>query len=165
MTTPLNNFRIMRFILNYLNSKMKKITFCLLLIVFGLKLSAQNKDAIVGKWLTPKHDARIEIYKKGEAYFGKLAWVKEANDASGKPKLDVKNPDQTLRSRPLLNLEFLKNFVYKGGDSWENGEIYDPQSGKTYSSKISMPGNDKLNLRGYIGVSLFGRTETWTREK
>lgn len=144
---------------------MKKITLCLLLFVFGLKLSAQNKDAIVGNWLTPKHDARIEIYKKGDAYFGKLAWFALQTDASGKPKLDTENPDITLRNRTLLNLEFLKNFVYKGNNSWENGEIYDAQSGKTYSSKMSLSGNNKLNLRGFIGISLFGRTETWTREK
>ncbi len=144
---------------------MKKIAVILLFIVFGLKVSAQNKDAIIGSWLTPKHDARIEIYKRGEAYFGKLAWFKEQTDAAGKPKTDAKNPDAALRNRPLLNLEFLKNFVYKGDNSWENGEIYDAQSGKTYSSKISMSGLDKLNLRGYIGVSLFGRTETWTRAK
>ena len=137
----------------------------MLMIGFGWKASAQNKDAIVGNWLTTKHDARIEIYKKGEAYFGKLAWFKDQTDGSGKPKLDTKNPDAALRSRTLLNLEFLKNFVYKGDNSWENGEIYDAESGKTYNSKMSMSGNDKLNLRGYIGISLFGRTEIWTRVK
>lgn len=144
---------------------MKKITFLLLLMLLTLKLSAQNKDAIVGIWFTPKHDAKIEMYKKGDAYFGKLAWFKEQTDANGKPKLDVKNPDASLRSRTLLNLEFLKNFVYKNDNSWENGEIYDAQSGKTYNSKISLSGNDMLNLRGYVGISLFGRTETWTRFK
>ncbi|MGI4749822.1 MAG: DUF2147 domain-containing protein [Janthinobacterium lividum] len=144
---------------------MKNIALMLLLVVFGLKVSAQTKDAIVGNWFTPKHDAKIEIYKKGEAYFGKLAWFATQTDASGKPKLDVKNPDAALKTRTLLNLEFLKNFVYKGENSWENGEIYDAQSGKTYNSKISMSGNDKLNLRGYVGISLFGRTEIWTRAK
>ncbi len=143
---------------------MKRITF-LLLMMLTLNLSAQNKDAIVGTWLTAKHDAKIEIYKRGDAYFGKLAWFKEQTDANGKPILDAKNPDATLRSRTLLNLEFLKNFIYKDDNSWENGKIYDAQSGKTYNSKISMSGNDKLNLRGYVGVSLFGKTETWTRSK
>ncbi|RYE35967.1 MAG: DUF2147 domain-containing protein [Sphingobacteriaceae bacterium] len=144
---------------------MKKITFCLLFIFLGLKLSAQNKDAIVGNWFTAKRDAKIEIYKRGDAYFGKLAWFKDQTDAGGKPKLDTKNPNGSLKTRTLLNLEFLKNFVYKGDNSWENGEIYDAQSGKTYSSKMSLSGNDKLNLRGYIGVSLFGRTEVWTRAR
>ncbi|RYE21600.1 MAG: DUF2147 domain-containing protein [Sphingobacteriaceae bacterium] len=144
---------------------MKNFTVFLLFIVSGLKVSAQNKDAIVGTWLTPKHDARIEIYKRGEAYFGKLVWFKEQTDAAGKPKTDIKNPDAALRNRPLLNLEFLKNFVYAGDNNWTNGEIYDAQSGKTYSSKISMTGNNQLNLRGYVGVSLFGRTEIWTRAR
>lgn len=145
---------------------MKNIAVLLLLfVVFGSKVYAQNKDAIIGKWLTQKQDAKIEIYKKGEAYFGKLAWFKDETNANGKPALDTKNPNASLRNRTLLNLEFLKNFVYKGENSWENGEIYDAESGKTYNSKISMSGNDKLNLRGFIGISLFGRTETWTRVK
>ncbi|RYE20080.1 MAG: DUF2147 domain-containing protein, partial [Sphingobacteriaceae bacterium] len=110
-------------------------------------------------------EARVEIYKKGDTYAGKIIWLKEQNKADGKPVTDSKNPNTALRNRPILNLELIKNFVYKGDNSWENGEIYDAQSGKTYNSKISMSGNDQLNLRGFVGISLFGRTEIWTRVK
>jgi uncharacterized protein (DUF2147 family) len=60
----------------------------------------------------------------------------------------------------------LKSFKFNAKNkSWENGEIYDPESGKTYSCNMKMETADKLNIRGYIGISLIGRTEVWTRVK
>lgn len=124
---------------------------------------AQNKDAIVGKWLNPSGEGQIEIYKKGDKYYGKLAWMKESS-LNGKPKLDSKNPDENLRKRALLNLEILKDFVYDDG-KWTDGTIYDPKSGKTYSCNLSLKSTDVLNVRGYVGISLLGRSETFRRVK
>jgi uncharacterized protein (DUF2147 family) len=125
---------------------------------------AQQADAIIGKWLNSTGEGQIQIYKKGSHYFGKLAWIKLPNDEAGKPKTDQKNPDASLRGRPLLNLEILKDFAYDGDDVYEDGTIYDPKSGKTYSCKMTLSGN-KLKVRGYIGISLIGRTEVFTRVK
>jgi len=135
----------------------------LLFVALSFSVFAQSKDAIVGKWLNPSGEGQIEIYKKGDKYFGKLAWIKEPN-INGKPKLDVKNPNPALQKRSLLNLELLKDFVYEDG-KWTNGTIYDPKSGKTYSCNMTMKGNDVLNVRGYIGISLLGRSETFKRVK
>lgn len=142
---------------------MKKLTLSItMLLFFVLSVSAQKADAIVGKWLNPSGEGQVEIYKKGDKYFGKLAWIKFPNDASGKPKTDVKNPDESLRTRPELGLELLKDFTFNGEDVYEGGTIYDPKSGKTYSCKMTINGK-KLKIRGYVGISLFGRTEEWTR--
>ncbi|RYY30446.1 MAG: DUF2147 domain-containing protein, partial [Sphingobacteriaceae bacterium] len=65
----------------------------LFLTLFSLNISAQNKDAILGKWLTQKKEARVEIYKKGDTYAGKIIWLKEQNKADGKPVTDSKNPN------------------------------------------------------------------------
>jgi len=135
----------------------------LLFVAMSFSVFAQNKDVIVGKWLNPSGEGQIEIYKKGDKYFGKLAWIKEPN-INGKPKLDVKNPNATMQKRPLLNLELLKDFVYDDG-KWTDGTIYDPKSGKTYSCNMTMKGNDVLNVRGYVGISLLGRSETFKRVK
>ncbi len=135
----------------------------LLFVALSFSVFAQSKDAIVGKWLNPSGEGQIEIYKKGDKYFGKLAWIKEPN-INGKPKLDVKNPNAALQKRSLLNLELLKDFVYEEG-KWSDGTIYDPKSGKTYSCNMTMKGNDVLNVRGYIGISLLGRSETFKRVK
>jgi len=143
---------------------MRKFQFLLLLIVAtATHTFAQNKDAIVGKWLNPTGEGQIEIYKKGDKYFGKLAWIKEPN-LNGKPKVDANNPDESLRSKPLLGLELLQNFKYDDG-AWSGGTIYDPKKGKTYSCTMTLKGNDVLNVRGYIGISLLGRSETFKRVK
>jgi len=143
---------------------MRKFTFLILLVaVSALQAMAQNKDAIIGRWLNPSGEGEIEIYKKGDKYYGKLSWIKEPN-LNGKPKLDAKNPDVNLQSRPLLNLEILKNFVYDNG-KWTDGTIYDPKSGKNYSCNLTLKNNDILNVRGYVGISLLGRSETFRRVK
>ena len=80
-------------------------------------------------------------------------------------KIDIKNPDPSLRSRPAVGLEILRNFTYAGDGEWEDGTVYDPKSGRTYSCKMSMSDPDKLNIRGYVGFSMLGRTESWTRAK
>lgn len=142
---------------------MKKFTLSVILSAFvALTAFAQNADAILGKWLNPSGEGQIQIYKRGDKYFGKLVWIKFPNDASGKPKTDAKNPDPALRSRPELNLELLKDFVYDGDNVYTDGTIYDPKSGKTYSCKMTLEGK-KLRIRGYIGISLIGRTEIFTR--
>lgn len=125
---------------------------------------AQSADAIVGKWLNKDGDAHIQIYKTGNKFNGKLVWLKNPNNEQGKAKMDIHNPDVKLRGRALWGLEILKGFSFDDG-AWEDGTIYDPKSGKTYSCKMTMNGNDKLNVRGYIGISLIGRTDVWTRVK
>ncbi len=142
---------------------MKKLTLGIfMLLFFVLPVSAQKADAILGKWLNPSGEGQVEIYKKGDNFFGKLCWIKFPNDAGGRPKTDVKNPDASLRTRPELGLELLKDFTFNGNNVYEGGTIYDPKSGKTYSCKMTIDGK-KLKIRGYVGVSLFGRTEEWTR--
>ncbi|OCX54467.1 SIGNAL peptide protein [Mucilaginibacter sp. PPCGB 2223] len=143
---------------------MKKASILTLLLIASLSVLAQepNGDAIIGKWLNPSGEDQIWIYKVGNKYFGKLGWIK-VPDENGHPKMDKNNPDPALRTRPDLNLELLKDFTFDG-KTYEDGTIYDPKSGKTYSCKMTLTGNT-LKIRGYIGISLFGRTEVWTRVK
>lgn len=135
---------------------MRKLLFSLIAMIWGSISFAQSSDPILGKWQNPSGEGRIEIYKKGDKYFGKLYWIKDAG------KKDTKNPDEKLRTRNIQGLEILKNFTKKGS-TYEEGEIYDPKSGKTYSCKMTLKGSDKLDIRGFMGLSLLGRTETWKR--
>ncbi len=135
-----------------------------LLSALTITASAQKADAILGSWVNPSGEDHILIYKKGDKFFGRLDWIKYPNDEQGKPKTDKNNPDPAQRSRPDLGLELLKNFTFDGENQYIDGTIYDPQNGKTYSCKMTLNGNT-LKIRGYIGISLFGRTETWTRLK
>ncbi|GAC1314821.1 MAG: DUF2147 domain-containing protein [Mucilaginibacter sp.] len=142
----------------------KKLTCLLIAITCCLTAFAQKSDAVLGKWTSATGEAQILIYKKGDKYFGKIDWLKYPNDDTGKPKTDKKNPDKSLRARPELGLELLKDFTFAGDDVYDDGTIYDPKSGKTYSCKMTMNGT-KLKIRGYVGISLLGRTEIWTRAK
>jgi uncharacterized protein (DUF2147 family) len=144
---------------------LKKIGITLLIaMTSGFVVSAQKADAILGQWVNPNGQDHILIYKKGNKYFGKLDWIKFPNDEQGKPKTDKNNPDKALQSRPDLGLELLKDFTFDGDDIWDDGTIYDPKNGKTYSCKMTLEGNN-LKIRGYVLFSLFGRTEVWTRLK
>lgn len=143
---------------------MKSVALVFSFIVFSLSAFAQNADAILGSWVNPSGEDHILIYKRGNKFFGRLDWIKYPNDEQGKPKTDKNNPDARLRSRPDLGLVLLKDFTYEGDGLYEDGTIYDPKSGKTYSCKMTLKGN-ALKIRGYIGISLLGRTETWTRVK
>jgi uncharacterized protein (DUF2147 family) len=127
----------------------------LLLSAHGFAQTKQfSPDEIIGLYWSPKKDAKIEIYLKGNHYFGKSIWVA----TSGK---DTKNPNESLRNRGVLGIELLSNFSYNDG-SYTDGQIYDPEDGKIYSCKMSLKGNS-LKVRGYIGISLFGRTEIFER--
>lgn len=137
-----------------------------LLMVQGLQAIAQPKEAdqVLGTWLVQDKKAKIRIYSKHEKYFGKIVWLKEPNDAEGHPKVDKENPEESLQSRALLGLVILRDFVYDEDLEWEDGEIYDPKNGKTYSCEMTLSADgNTLDVRGYIGFSFIGRSQTWTR--
>ena len=148
---------------------MKKYIFFLPLIALFSFISSKsispNPDAIVGNWKNGEGTGIIQIYKNGEKYQGKIIWLKEPNDPeTGKPKLDKHHPDAKNHSRPLMGLVNMWGFSYNGDNEWNGGKIYDPKNGKTYSCKITLASPTTIKVRGYIGVSMIGRTDTWTKQ-
>ena len=147
---------------------MKKIFFSIVTLILMVSSSiAQTTggDKVLGIWLSEKKDARIEIFKTGNKYSGKLIWGAEMYEANGKtPLRDTKNPDAALRTRSRLNLVFISELAYDNG-AYTEGYLYDARSGKTYSLKMKLKDDNKLEMRGYYGISLFGQTFTWTRVK
>lgn len=125
--------------------------------------AVSHAQSAVGTWKNEK--ATFQIYEQGGKLFGKVLTLVEPN-RDGKPKTDWKNPDPAKQNVPLIGFVFLKNFTPSTTPGrWENGTIYDPENGKTYSSFMQMTGNDKIEVRGFIGVSMFGRSQNWTRVK
>jgi len=124
-----------------------------------------NPDAIQGVWKTGEGNAMVRIYKNGDKYQGKVVWLKEPIDPeTGKPKVDKFHPEETSRTRPVLGLINVWGFVYQEKNVWSEGNIYDPKNGNTYSCTIKMINPNTIEVRGFIGVSLIGRTDTWTRQ-
>lgn len=135
------------------------------LLVSGA-IQAQEKqsesDRILGTWLTSEGMAHVEVYKCAEGYCGKIVWLKEP-DENGKPKIDNMNPVDSLRGQPILGMRIMYGFQYDEDHEWTGGKAYDPRSGSTYSAKLYLGENDTMELRGYVLVPLFGRSETWQR--
>lgn len=119
---------------------------------------AQTYDDILGKWLNEQEDLTIEIYKEGSTYYGKVIWMADPN------LYDIQNPDTTLRKQSIIGIDILKYFSFNpDNEIWKNGSMYHPPNGKTYSCKMWMNENGTLSIRSFIGFSLLGETNVWTR--
>jgi len=114
-------------------------------------------------WLTADGEGWIEIRMQDGALAGIITESPEGTDGTA-PRLDDKNPDPDLRNRPLLGLQIIHDLQKSDETKWK-GRIYDPNSGKTYKCTLTLTDKDTLKLRGYIGISLLGRTEVWTRQR
>jgi uncharacterized protein (DUF2147 family) len=140
-----------------------------LILLLGLFIipSAYSQDrdseGILGEWLTAGGESRVEIYKCDSlTYCGKIVWLRDPLK-DGKPVVDDKNPEDSLKARPVLGLLILRGFTYGGDRVWSGGKIYDPKSGNDYSAKMTLVDEKNPDLRGYVVIPLFGRTEKWTR--
>lgn len=129
-----------------------------------LVLAAPALAGPSGLWNTENGDAQVEVAPCGQKLCGELVWLKEPLDEQGRAKLDRNNPDESLQGQPIVGLQIVWDMEPKGdGKVWEGGHVYDPESGKTYRARITLKGDNELDLRGYIGRPMFGRTSTWTR--
>jgi len=115
-----------------------------------------------GRWLTQDEGGVVEVYRCGDAFCGRLIWFRMQSLHDNPQALDVHNPTVGLRNKPLCGLVILSGFTPDGQDQWSGGSAYDPESGRTYSGEMTLKPDGHLSLRGYIGISLFGRSEEWT---
>ena len=150
---------------------MKKTFFgfaLLLLVGFLLAVTparaAVSPDAVLGVWKNGEGTGMIQIFKKADKYYGRLVWLKVANTTEGKPRTDVNNPDAAKRNVGLKGLTNMRDFKFNGENKWEEGKIYDPKNGSDYSCEMTLTDANTLEVRGFIGVSLFGRTDVWKRQ-
>jgi uncharacterized protein (DUF2147 family) len=147
---------------------MKKYIYLIMSILILNITKAQTtevaeSDKIVGVWEVGSGKARVKITKYGDKFGGKIVWLKEPNYPDGTKKVDKNNPDESKRTTPLLGYNNLLGFSYKGKSEYDGGTIYDPENGNVYNCVIALKDENTLEVRGYIGVQLFGRTDTWKR--
>ncbi|MFJ4289337.1 DUF2147 domain-containing protein [Cupriavidus sp. NPDC089707] len=111
---------------------------------------------------TGKPRGLVEISEKNGVYSGRL--VKTFVEGDGKPRVCDKCTD-ARKDQPLIGMTILTGLRKTGDNEWSGGEILDPENGKVYKSKLSLAEDgNKLNVRGFIGISLIGRTQTWERD-
>lgn len=138
--------------------------FTSLALLFSIIFYAQT-NSVIGKWKTiddqtGKAKSIVEIYERYGKIYGKIV---DIIDIEKKTSLCTACPGKE-KNQPVMGLVVIKGLI-KEGKEYNSGQILDPISGKVYKCFITLDGNDKLNVRGYIGISLFGRTQTWNRVK
>jgi len=145
-----------------------------LAILFTVLLTTTSAYAagpgdILGQWKSDGGDSRLELFNCACKICGKIVWLKvpkyidPVDGPIGKTKVDWKNPEPALRNRPIIGLQVVKGLTPRSGNRWDGGTCYDPESGRSYKCKMQLATPDRLNLRGYIGVSLLGRNFSLTR--
>jgi uncharacterized protein (DUF2147 family) len=128
-----------------------------------LAVTDSSSNAAVGLW--KNEDATFEIFENEGKLAAKIVALREPLAPDGKGKTDIHNPDSSKHGRPIVGIVFMRGFTAAGPGKWEHGTIYDPKSGNTYSCSMELDGSDKIKVRGFIGVSLIGRTDIWTRAR
>lgn len=126
--------------------------------LISLSCFAQSEaDEILGYYMSPQENAIFKFYKSGEKYFAKPVWMKHPE------RLDTLNPDKNLKTRKIIGSVLVKDFVFDGKNTWSKGTVYDANSGKTYKSRITRDKDKNLLVRGFVGISVFGRTEYFVK--
>ncbi|MGJ8725495.1 MAG: DUF2147 domain-containing protein [Roseibacillus sp.] len=116
-------------------------------------------DPIEGVWKMSDGKATMKLTIEKGKLVGRITDVKDKSRTH-----DTKNPDSKMRGRKIIGLPIVWGF-YRKGDKWEGGRVYDSSDGKTYKGKIWMEGKDKMIMRGFVGVSLLGKSAQWNRVK
>jgi uncharacterized protein (DUF2147 family) len=127
-------------------------------------LPAQTADAILGEWYSPDKDGKFLFYKSGDKYFGKVCWLREVNDETGKPKKDSHNSDPAKRNNPMMGTVIFSNFVWDPEEKeWVDGKVYDARNGDVYSCRIRLVSASVMEVRGYILFSWLGQSRYFTK--
>ena len=123
---------------------------------------AQGADGVIGRWLSQDGRGVISIQHCAASICGHIDWQQPRD---GAPNHDAKNPDPDLRSRPFCGLTILYGFKRDPArpGAWQDGTIYDPAKGDTYTATIAVRDRDHIVLRGYILLPLLGESQVWSR--
>lgn len=133
------------------------------LLCLCIHVNAQNNaDAILGKWQSAEKNLIVDVYKAGNNFQARILWF--YNPGNRLPETDVKNPDENLRSRPVVGMDVLSGLTYNQKQNrWVDGEIYDCTSGRTWDANVWLANDTTLNVRGFYHVRWLGKTMKFIR--
>lgn len=120
-------------------------------------------DDIAGVWVKDDGAFKVRIEKIADKYYGKILWLEQPLDKDGKPKKDIYNPDPKLRDNSIIGLTVLKSLKYERDGQWEDGELYDLESGKSYDCKITLRDKNRAEMRAYMTFSFLGKSFFFNR--
>jgi uncharacterized protein (DUF2147 family) len=147
---------------SFSGASLRVVTVLAGLIACGVAAEADPREA--GIWYddTGKGAVKIEICTP-TTLCGKIYWLKEPLTPRGEPKTDRYNPEPSMRNRPICGLPVLGNLEQLREGGFDNGWVYDPKEGKSYSVALDLIGPDKLKVTGYKGMRFLGKSFIWTR--
>jgi len=155
--------------LHNLKNTLRKSTLTLIGVVgLSLVLNAQQRNDIIGEWISSHRNVIVKIYYDSTDYKGAVVWFDDTDDESSPmhSRKDLKNPNRNLRNQHIIGLDVLKDLQFNPRCScWQDGKIYDVQTGKTWSASISMENINKLKVRGFWHYEFIGRSMTFKRVK
>ncbi len=129
-------------------------------------LADPGAEAILGHWMSTRRNVKVQVYRDGNEFKGRVTWFKDTDDPS-KPmttRTDENNPDPKLRQRKVLGMQVLSRLRYNAKSKrWENGKIYDPKTGRQWSSVAYLDEEGVLNVKGYWQFEFIGRTMRFRR--
>ncbi len=121
-----------------------------LIISFSSKINStpvsDEAEKIVGIWFTDDKTSKIQIYRNESQYFGKIIWIA------------TKESKEDLKIKPKIGYQIFRKFTFEGKNVWSGGQVSDPRSGMTVSGKMTLKDENTLNVRGFLGAPIFGKT-------
>jgi uncharacterized protein (DUF2147 family) len=121
-------------------------------------------EGALGTWATEGGKSHVTIIACEDKLCGTIVWLKEPLTKAGKLKHDANNPDAAMQSRPIIGLPLLAGFVPSDdANFWDNGTIYNPENGEIYACNLTLARDGTLEVHGYVGLPMFGKTQIWTR--
>ena len=132
-------------------------------LMFSTLKAQERADVIIGIWELEDKSSQMEIYKEGNAYYGKLLFGKDVMNADGTSKKDIHNPDPALRNQNIIGSTYISNLKFTGKE-WEEGKVYDSSTGKLWNCYVEIK-DDNLHFTGYWGAKWLGKTYVYKRRK
>ncbi|HET8828221.1 MAG TPA: DUF2147 domain-containing protein [Pelobium sp.] len=129
-------------------------------------LCFQGQNDILGKWISTKKNVIIEVYKTSNQFQAKVLWFDDRDDLSRpmRSRLDIHNPNKNLRDQRILGMDILEGLTYNPEKHrWEKGKIYDPTSGRHWSSVVYFNKQKQLEVKGYWKFEFLCQTLAFVR--
>ena len=145
------------------------VRFVLAVLLWMLPDAALAQNAAAGQWLTADGEARVDTFDCQGTLCGRIVWLRQPVDESGRVRRDVANEDEQLRLRPILGLQVLTGFAPDGPDRWSGGIVYVPDAGREYRASVSLEDPNTMLVRRFLWVPWLGwlpglsQSERWRR--
>lgn len=146
---------------------MKKILSLFAAFMVSVSAVFAQADKVVGEYKCERNgiQSKIKVFKYEDGYRAQVFWVDNLKMEDGSTRLDPKNPDVSKRNTRADQIVLISKVKFNGKDSWDEGKIYDPTSGKVYSVTLSFKNDKTLKVRGYLGTPILGESMFWTKIK